>query len=231
MPWIRELLLCCFMTFEVAFWDSKSDAYLAEVIFALMEMLTTKKEMKPCFVWFGKHYAPTKYNDGAPTACGRPLEKVFEQYPYQNYSNTVIVDHKAHRVDCNLSANIIISTPFYMEKLKRLGDDQSFLKLFLWPFLQGLFGSTDVADFCSHFAQSVQDSAGKVSKLHEKEKTYGILVELQDEGIPGRMDQSDSHSSRGALHFGPNFDYVFVQRASEKREIRNEGSSTKGEPA
>jgi hypothetical protein len=86
------------------------------------------------------------------------------------------VEKKAYRVDSNPSTNITISTSFYVEKVERLGDNRSFLKSSLWPLLQGLFGSVDVADFHLHFPQSVQGLNTKVPVLYEKEETFGIAL-------------------------------------------------------
>jgi hypothetical protein len=77
-PWIKEFLWRCFKNFEVTFWDRKSDTYLAKVVPVLMGTLTTKKGMKPYFVWSSKQCAAIEYDDGAPTAWDKPLEKVFE---------------------------------------------------------------------------------------------------------------------------------------------------------
>jgi hypothetical protein len=92
------------------------------------------------------------------------------------------VDHKAYTLDSNLSTKVIISTSFYVEKVERLGDDKSFPKSSLWLLLQGLFGFVDVANFRSHFPQSVQGFNTKVPKLYEKEETFGIAEDLQNEG-------------------------------------------------
>jgi hypothetical protein len=40
--------------------------------------LLKKKEFKACFVWFGKQCALIAFDDGAPSAWNKPLEKVLE---------------------------------------------------------------------------------------------------------------------------------------------------------
>jgi hypothetical protein len=52
--------------------------------------------------------------------------------------NTVIVDHKGFRVGCNALGNVIITMPFHIHSLEKLGDDGNYLKASLWPLLEGL---------------------------------------------------------------------------------------------
>ena len=69
-----------------------------------------------------------------------------------------------------------------MEKMERLGEDQNFLKSSLWPLLQGLFGSADVADFRFHFPLSFHSPNAPICRLHEKEETSGFTEQLEGEG-------------------------------------------------
>jgi hypothetical protein len=184
---MKEFLLRCFTNFEVAFWNSKSNAYMADILPAVMGRFTKENEFRLVFVWSGRQCAPIAYDDGTPSEWGKPLEKVFQQYPCWSHSNTVIIDHKAQRVGSNPSANVIILTPFYVEKMERLGEDQNFLKSSLWPLLQGLFGSTNVADFRSHFPLSFHSPNAPVHRLYEKEETSGFIEELEGEGTYGPL--------------------------------------------
>jgi hypothetical protein len=93
------------------------------------------KNYAPLFTWSAKECEVTAFEDGLPITWGKPLEKVFRNYPHFNLSNSVIVDHKSCRLGGNLPRNLIIPTPFYVEDIQKLGDDKGFLKGCLWPVL------------------------------------------------------------------------------------------------
>jgi hypothetical protein len=59
----------------------------------------------------------------------------------------MIIDHNLGCVACNPRSNIITPRAFYVETLKKLGDDKNYLKSTLWPMLQDLFDAADVEDF------------------------------------------------------------------------------------
>jgi hypothetical protein len=54
------------------------------------------------------------------------------------------MDHKSYRVACNPTANFIIPTPFYVEDMRRLDEDNSYLKLSLWPLMEGFFAYASI---------------------------------------------------------------------------------------
>jgi hypothetical protein len=53
-PWMKEFLVHCFIHFNVAFWDSKSAAYVTNIVPALMAKLTVETDFRPRFVWSDK---------------------------------------------------------------------------------------------------------------------------------------------------------------------------------
>ena len=72
-----EFLLRCFMNFEVAFWNSKSDAYMVGILPVVMGRFTKENEFRPAFVKFGRQCVPIAYDDGTLSEWDKPLEKVF----------------------------------------------------------------------------------------------------------------------------------------------------------
>jgi hypothetical protein len=134
-PRLIDFLNKCFLYFEVAFWGSKSEVYMAEVVLAMLERMKDGSIVKPLFMWSTKQCEITKFEDRIPLEWGKPLRKIFWEYPNFNHKNTVIVDHKLCRLGGNEAANLIIPTAFYMEELKKLGDDKAFLRTCLWPQL------------------------------------------------------------------------------------------------
>ena len=59
------------------------------------------------------------------------------------------MDHHAPRVECNPQANVIVPPPFYVANMKDLAEDNDYMKLRLWPALQGLHMHQDLASFKS----------------------------------------------------------------------------------
>jgi hypothetical protein len=56
------------------------------------------------------------------------------------------------------------------------------LKAFLWPLLQRLYGCEDVADFRSHYPNSLLESRLKIPLLYEKETSRGHEMDVEGEG-------------------------------------------------
>jgi hypothetical protein len=99
-----------------------------EIIAAVLAPLKDGPSFKPLFVWSGKHCEATNFDDGASICWGKPLSKVFEQWPAFNLSNSIIVDHKSYKVGCNPMVNVIIPTPFYVQDMGKVDEDNSYLK-------------------------------------------------------------------------------------------------------
>ena len=56
------------------------------------------------------------------------MQRVFEEWPHWNNSNTVIIDHKIERVGCNRKANAMVTKSFYMVDMEMIEDDSIHLK-------------------------------------------------------------------------------------------------------
>jgi hypothetical protein len=95
------------------------------------------------FIWSAKECEEVSENVGA-ARWKKPLSKVWEMWPEWNEGNTVIIDHHRAMVECNADANIIIPPPFYVEDIRKLADDNNYLRFGLWPLLKGLVDSFDV---------------------------------------------------------------------------------------
>jgi hypothetical protein len=149
---------------------------------AILGRLKVGPALAPSFVWSGQQSKAIDFDDGAPIAWGKPLEKVFHQWPYWNLSNTVIINHKASRVGSNPNMNILIPPPFYVQDIDKVGDDMQFLKSLLWPVLQRLHCCRDIADFRSHFPSTLVESGLKVPLLHEKESNVEVEMDVEGEG-------------------------------------------------
>jgi hypothetical protein len=130
-----EFLTKCFLKFHIAFWGTKSEVYLREIVLAMLARMKDGGKFSPVFVWSGKECEVTKFEDGIPVTWRKPLQKVFWRYPDFSHSNTVMIDHKTSRLGGNPSGNLIIPTAFYVAELQKLGDDKAFLKGSLWPHL------------------------------------------------------------------------------------------------
>jgi hypothetical protein len=130
-----EFLSSCFKNFEVAFWGSKSEVYMREIVAAVLGRMKDSKNYTLLFIWSAKECEVTAFEDGVPVTWTKPLGKVFKSYSHFNLSNTVIVDHKSCRLGENPVGNFIIPTAFYMEDIQKLEDDKGFLKGCLWPLL------------------------------------------------------------------------------------------------
>jgi hypothetical protein len=130
-----EFITKCFLRFHVAFWGTKSQVYMGEIVPVMLARMKHGGNFNPVFVWSGKECEVTQFEDGIPVAWRKPLQKVFWRYPDFSYSNTVMVDHNITRLGGIPSANLVIPTLFYVAELQKLGDDKAFLKGSLWPHL------------------------------------------------------------------------------------------------
>jgi hypothetical protein len=153
-PGLIQFLSQCFMEFTVAFWGGKSESYMEDVVAVMLTRLKEWMKVDLLFVWSGKQCEGTGFEDEAVVSWGKPLTKVFEQWPMYGVTNTIIVDHKGFRVGCNSQGNVIITTPFYVHRIGKLGEDGNYLKASLWSLLEGFSASSDVLSFCEHFPSS-----------------------------------------------------------------------------
>jgi hypothetical protein len=83
-------------------------------------------------------------------------------------------------------ANVIIPTPFYIEYMLKLEDDRNYLKTWLWPLLEGLFASADVAQFKSFYPSSFLESDIVVPKVFQLlgQSRISSFVEGEGTGEP-----------------------------------------------
>jgi hypothetical protein len=184
-PWMAEFLNQCFLSFEVAFWGSKSAKYMQDMVTVILGMLKGKEDCVPQFVWSAQECERVELEDGATIEGAKSLEAVYRRWPCWNASNTVIVDHNLGRVACNSMSNVIAANPFYVEHIKKLGDDRGYLKGTLWPMLQALFDAHDVQDFRSRFPHTVPASDNAEREGRQKLNAFEIQGCLQGEGTSG----------------------------------------------
>jgi hypothetical protein len=143
----------------------------------------------PLFVWSGKNCEATGIDVGAFVTWDKPIAKVFEQWPAYNITNTVIVNHKGFRVGCNVPGNVIITTPFYVSSLGKLGDDGNYLKESLWPLLERFAPTLTVYNFHEHFPSRFFEPGVKVPKLYER------LLESEVADVGSGEGTSELHGS------------------------------------
>jgi hypothetical protein len=181
-PWMAELLCRCFAHFEVAFWGNKSTAYMEEVVPAMLRRVNESGNVVPLFVWSQRECEPIEFEGGAPTVWGKPLQRVFDQWPRWNNSNTVILDHKLEMVGCNRGANVIVTRPFYVADLGSLGDDNLHLKASVWPLLEKFFQSKDVPKFRKQYRRDMANAGISVTKLTSSKAEGEVADAVQGEG-------------------------------------------------
>ena len=80
-PWMAEFLRRCFEHFEVAFWGNKSAAYMEELVPAMLRRVKESRNLVPLFVWSQRECQPIEFEGGAPTVWGKPLQRVFDEWP------------------------------------------------------------------------------------------------------------------------------------------------------
>jgi hypothetical protein len=55
---MADFLKECFLTFKVAFWDSKSAQYMADVVPVMLGRVKGQHSCVPCFVWSAQDCEP-----------------------------------------------------------------------------------------------------------------------------------------------------------------------------
>jgi hypothetical protein len=169
---------------------------------------------------------PTDFEDGEPIYWDKPLSKVFHLWPAYNLSNTVVVDHKSYKVGYNPNANVIISTPFYVQHMEKLEEDINYLKCSLWPLLEGFFASKDIQQFRSFYPQSFLEPQIRVPKVYELQGEYGISSFVEGEGTGEPYDSASHVSPHLLVQYVTNF-LIWLCRELKGRE-RRRGRASKG---
>jgi hypothetical protein len=124
-------------------------------------------------------------------AWGCPLESIYHTFPCWNSTNIVFVDHKPAQVSCNPEANTIIATLFYISQLTKVGDDKQFLKMSLWPKLNALFKSADLANFerrCKN--PRYKKRKPEDFERHDNERRSGDVHSRQGDGTCEPLDST-----------------------------------------
>jgi hypothetical protein len=225
-PCLSELLYKCFKNFRVGFRGSKSKRYMDEMEPALLGRVRSPEPLVPAFVWSQKECDVAQWWNNDPVAWGCPLEAVYRKWPYWNSSNTVIIDHNPSRVSCNPCANVIVS-PFYHAQLTKVGDDNLFLKTSLWPQLSGLFTSTDMVDFETHYPKLRLQELETIDEESYKNKNIsGDLQSVQGKGTYGPIRPTCMMSPHLALNSMFDFVNSFMCRPNERRDKREDCGNT-----
>jgi hypothetical protein len=181
-PWLMEFLSRCFKYFVVAFLGSKSESYVQEIVPAMLAGMQGEAQQAPLFVWSSIECEAVDFQEGSPVAWGKPLEKVFKNWPCWNYSNTLIIDHRANRVRCNPPMNVLIPQPFYVEQLYRIGDDCTYLKSCFWALLQRLFPYHDIMKFMLSDSSNMTNAGLEIPNVLGRSQTDVIGLQLEGEG-------------------------------------------------
>jgi hypothetical protein len=184
-PWLMEFLQKCLLHFHVAFWGSKSAAYMAEIVPAMLRRVQESSSVVPLFIWSQQECELIEFEGGAPVSWGKPLERVFQQWPYWDKSNTLIIDHKLERVNCNHGANVIVTKPFYVVDMEKLRDDSMHLKSTVWPLLEKFYGSGNVPKFHKQLRGVSAGPRDTLPKLIPTVPQPEVAVDLQGEGTTG----------------------------------------------
>ena len=181
-PWLRTFLSRCSVDFSMAFWGSKSAAYMDKVVPAMIGGISEGSECFPLFVWSSKDCEPVDFEGDTPIAWGKRLEKVYEAWPQFSALNTLIIDNNKSRVSHNLGANVVITTPFYVANLENLADDKNFLESTLWPLLQLFLSAADTKEFQRKFEGKSSRKEKTRQDLHVNECAIEEVVLVEDEG-------------------------------------------------
>jgi hypothetical protein len=181
-PWLAQFLSKCFLYFEVAFWGSKSENYIEEIVPAMLRRSQEDIKFHPVFVWSQQDCEPIEFEGGVPILWGKPLERLFQHWPCWNKSNTLIIDHKLERVGYNRGANVIVTKPFYVVDMKKLGDDTMHLKSSVWPLLEKFYGLGNVLEFRKQLHGVLAKAGVTLPKKNGTEHEPGLPCDSQGEG-------------------------------------------------
>jgi hypothetical protein len=179
-PWLKPFLSRCFLHFNVAFWGSSSESYMADVVPRMLAGLTGPFEV-PLFSWATKHSGGLEGEDGNPALGEKNLSKVYDNWPEFSASNTVIVDSKLSRVACNPSTNVLITVPFYVKWLRTLADDKDYLKTYLWPLLEALSCNPNIPSFRAKYPEIGTDCVAHMLDKRRTHSGYEFLSQFPGE--------------------------------------------------
>jgi hypothetical protein len=59
--------------FHVAFWGTKSEVYMREIVLAMLARMKHGGNFNPIFMWSGKEREVIEFEDGIPLAWGKLL--------------------------------------------------------------------------------------------------------------------------------------------------------------
>ena len=183
-PWMIDFLRRCMKKFRVAFWGIKSREYMDEVLHEILPVFQHMEGHKPLFSWCAMDCEIIQKSDEV-TLWGKPLTKVWKKWACWNDTNTIIVDHHAPRLECNSHANVIVPPSFYVAKMKDIAEDNDYLKLKLWPTLEGIYTYQDIASFWSTF--NVSGMQAGVCEVHCHSKSIAPrppCTPFADPGVP-----------------------------------------------
>jgi hypothetical protein len=76
-PCLIEFLTKYFLRFHVAFWDTKSEVYMGEIVPAMLARMKHGGNFNPVFVWSGKECEVTEFEDGFLSHGGSQYKKYF----------------------------------------------------------------------------------------------------------------------------------------------------------
>jgi hypothetical protein len=207
-PWLQPFLSKCFLNFTVGFWSSKSQSYMEDILPTLTGRQQGIPQLSPLFVWGGKECEAIKFEDGKPSAWGKPLSKVYSEWPHFSPSNTVILDNNESRVSCNPEANVVITKAFYVADFAKLADDNNYLKSTLWPLLEALYTATDVTDLHSQNATLLQNNRTEEHDLTQITDLIGSAQAVEGEGTCGPHGSSSIMSPHLLVIFNSNTFFV-----------------------
>jgi hypothetical protein len=85
-------------------------------------------------------------------------------------------------VGCNRSANVIVTRPFYVVDMEKLGDDMLHLKSSVWPILEKFSLSEDVRKFCKKYHRDMVEVGITLTQLTETKAEPDMASAMQGEG-------------------------------------------------
>ena len=98
----------------------------------------------------------------------------------------MMIDHHRAMVECNRDANIIIPSPFYVEDLTKLADDNNYLRSGFWPLLEVLCDSLDVQKHGSVLHNTKQAIGDQSRNVHVGGRTTrSSKMKLADTSFTG----------------------------------------------
>jgi hypothetical protein len=85
-------------------------------------------------------------------------------------------------VDCNRGTNVIVTKPFYVVDMEKLGEDSMHLKSAVWPLLEKFYGSSNVPKFRKNLRGILAGARDTLPKLIAVVPKPEVVVDLHGEG-------------------------------------------------